>query len=367
MLNDQNPQSHTSTPLPILKGRGTPLNPTNRFQTLDIIPDPDDSPNDREQRTTDNGPKTTYLIDNTRSIIAYNDSPDVSFDASVNPYHGCEYGCVYCFARPTHEYLDLSIGLDFETKILVKADAPTLLRKELSAKSWKPQTLALSGVTDPYQPIERKLQLTRRCLEILLEFRNPVAMITKSHTITRDAELLAQLARLDAAMACISITTLDNDLARIMEPRASRPGDRLAAVKALADARVPVGVLVAPIVPAINDHEIAQILQAAADHGATFAGYVPLRLPWGIKDLFTDWLTRNFPDRKDKVINRVKDIRGGKLYRSDYFKRGQGEGPFAQYIANLFDVAARRANVNQIRIKLDASHFRRHGAESLFD
>jgi DNA repair photolyase len=365
MKRDTEPDS-PKTPLPILttKGRGTPLNPANRFQTLDITPDPDNYdifPNEP------NSPPTTYLLDNTRSIIAYNDSPDVSFDASINPYRGCEHGCVYCFARPSHEYLDFSIGLDFETKILVKLDAPTLLRKELSAKSWKPQTLALSGVTDPYQPVERKLQITRKCLQVLVEFRNPVAMITKSHTITRDVDLLSQLARIDAAMACVSITTLDNDLVRIMEPRASRPKDRLAAVKALSDAGVPVGVLVAPVVPAINDHEIARILQAAADQGATFAGYVPLRLPWGLKDLFTDWLARHFPDRKDKVINRIKDIRGGKMYESDYFKRGQGRGPFAEYIANVFDLAARRAGINQIRIKLDAGHFRRHGAESLFD
>src|SRR5688572_24486415 len=200
-------------PLPVLipTGRGTPINPSNRFQPLDVALDLDQL--EQDQAAADGRPnvKTTYLVDNTRSIIVYNDSPDVSFDAGINPYRGCEHGCVYCFARPTHEYLDFSIGLDFETKILVKLDAPKLLRQELSAKSWKPQTLALSGVTDPYQPIERKLQLTRKCLEVLLEFRNPVAMITKSHTIARDVDLLAQLAQLNAAMACLSITTLDSD------------------------------------------------------------------------------------------------------------------------------------------------------------
>ena len=356
-------------PLPVLipTGRGTPINPSNRFQPLDVALDLDQL--EQDQAAADGRPnvKTTYLVDNTRSIIAYNDSPDVSFDAGINPYRGCEHGCVYCFARPSHEYLDFSLGIDFETKILVKLDAPQLLRKELSAKSWKPQTLGFSGITDAYQPIERKLQITRKCLQVLAEFRNPVAMITKSHLIARDSDLLGELASRKAAMACVSVTTLDNGLARIMEPRASAPRDRLAAIKALADANVPVGVLVAPVIPAINDHEIAQIIQAAADHGARFAGYVPLRLPWGLKELFTDWIARHFPDRREKVLNRLMEMRGGKLYESDYFKRMEGQGPFADYISNLFDLACRRAGLNQERVTLDPSHFRRHGAESLFD
>ena len=356
-------------PLPVLipTGRGTPINPSNRFQPLDVALDLDQL--EQDQAAADGRPnvKTTYLVDNTRSIIAYNDSPDVSFDAGINPYRGCEHGCVYCFARPSHEYLDFSLGIDFETKILVKLDAPQLLRKELSAKSWKPQTLGFSGITDAYQPIERKLQITRKCLQVLAEFRNPVAMITKSHLIARDSDLLGELASRKAAMACVSVTALHNGLARIMEPLASAPRDRLAAIKALADANVPVGVLVAPVIPAINDHEIAQIIQAAADHGARFAGYVPLRLPWGLKELFTDWIARHFPDRREKVLNRLMEMRGGKLYESDYFKRMEGQGPFADYISNLFDLACRRAGLNQERVTLDPSHFRRHGAESLFD
>jgi len=261
----------------------------------------------------------------------------------------------------------MSAGLDFETKILVKIAAPDLLRKELSSKSYQPQSLGFSGVTDPYQPIERKLELTRKCLQVLLEFRNPVAMITKSALIARDADVLSQLAKYNAAMVCMSITTLDNSLASKMEPRASSPAARLGAIKALAEAGVPVGVLVAPIVPGINDHEILPILQAAADHGATFAGYVPLRLPFVIKDLFADWLTRYFPDRKEKVLNRVQDLRGGKLNDANFFSRMKGQGPFADYIGNLFDLGCRKARLNDGRIKLSAEHFRRHGAESLFD
>jgi len=348
-----------------LQGRGTPTNPASRFERLDIAPDFDHLAADEDPLTPRPIP-TEYLIDHTKSIIAYNDSPDVSFDASINPYRGCEHGCIYCFARPTHEYLDMSAGLDFESKILVKIVAPKLLRKELSSKSYQPQSLGFSGVTDPYQPIERKLELTRRCLEVLLEFRNPVAMITKSALIARDADLLSELAKFDAAMACISITTLDNSLASKMEPRAAAPAARLSAMKTLADAGVPVGVLVAPVVPAINDHEILPILQAAADHGATFAGYVSLRLPFGIKDLFADWLTRHFSDRKDKVLHRVQDLRGGKLNDANFFSRMKGQGPFADYISDLFTLGCRKAKLNERRIKLSAENFRQHGAESLF-
>lgn len=351
-------------PIPLtIQGRGAATNPASRFELLHVEAHPDGwGPEDGQPAP----PETIYLKDATRSIIAYNDSPDVGFDASINPYRGCAHGCIYCFARPTHEYLDMSAGLDFESKILVKTDAAALLRKELSAKSWRPQTLALSGVTDPYQPAERTLKITRQCLEVLAEYRNPVAMITKGRLIERDVDLLAELAKFDAALVCISITTLDNALAAKMEPRASSPRGRLEAIRALANAGVPVGVLVAPIVPAINDHEILPILKAAAEHGATFAGYVPLRLPYGIKDLFADWLTRHFPGRREKVLNRVMDLRGGKLNDPNFNTRMKGRGPFAEYIGQIFDVACRRVGINGQRIKLSAAAFRRHGAESLF-
>lgn len=347
---------------PTVRGRGAADNPRNRFAPLvDVVVDED------VHALTPPGTRTTYLVDPTCTIIAYNDSPDVSFDAGINPYRGCEHGCIYCFARPTHEYLDLSLGLDFETKILVKTEAPRLLRRELSARNWKPQTLGFSGITDAYQPVERKLGLTRRCLEVLLEFRNPCAMITKNHLITRDADLLGRLARYDATMACVSVTTLDPDLARVMEPRASAPRARLEAIRVLADAGVPVGVLVAPIVPGLTDHETPAILAAAKDHGARFAGYVPLRLPWGLKGLFEDWLTRHFPQRKDKILNRIRSMRGGKLYEGEFHTRMQGHGVFADFIAQQFKLACERVGMTEERGKLSTAHFRRHGAESLFD
>jgi DNA repair photolyase len=343
------------------RGRGAAGNPRNRFAPLDVVVDQD------VHDLTPPAARTVYLHDTTRSIIAYNDSPDVGFDAGINPYRGCEHGCVYCFARPTHEYLDFSLGLDFETKILVKLDAPELLRKELSAKSWKPQTLGFSGVTDAYQPVERKLRLTRRCLEVIAEFRNPVAMITKNHLITRDADLLGDLAKHGAAMACVSVTTLDADLARVMEPRASAPRARLEAIRTLAEAGVPVGVLVAPVVPGLTDHEMLPIVAAAKEHGARFAAYVPLRLPYGLKDLFEDWLERHFPDRKDKVLNRIRSMRGGKLYEGKFHDRMTGQGIFAEQMATMFRLACRRAGMDDERITLSTAAFRRHGAQSLFD
>ena len=262
-----------------MKGRGASWNPQNRFETLEYV-------RDEEAPPDENAPRTIYMRDPTRTIIATNDSPDVGFDASINPYRGCEHGCIYCFARPSHEYLGMSAGLDFETRILVKEDAPALLREELNAKKWQPKTLAISGVTNPYQPIERKLGITRGCIEVLADFRNPTAVITKNHLVTRDKDLLAELAKYHAARVFVSITTLDNDLQRTMEPRTSTPELRLDAVAQLADAGVPVGVMVAPVIPAITDHEMPAILAAARKAGARWAGYVALRLPWAVAPLF---------------------------------------------------------------------------------
>src|SRR6185503_15780128 len=257
--------------------------------------------------------------------VTSNDSPDVGMEASVNPYRGCEHGCIYCYARPTHEYFGLSAGLDFETKIFVKERAPELLREELMSPKWDVKVVSLSGVTDCYQPIERKMQLTRRCLQVLSEFGNPCGVITKNHLITRDIDVLRELAERNLVVAILSITTLDTEVQRVMEPRTSAPARRLAAVEALAKAGIRAGVMVAPVVPGMTDHEMPAILKAAADAGAVFAGYVPLRLPFALAGMFEDWLEKHFPQRKSKVLNRIRQIRSGKLNDGDFHTRMTGE------------------------------------------
>jgi DNA repair photolyase len=343
-----------------LHGRGASWNPQNRFESLAYERD-DEAPPD------ENAPRTIYMRDPTRTIIARNDSPDVGFDTSINPYRGCEHGCSYCFARPTHEYLGFSAGLDFETKILVKEDAPELLREELMSPRWTPQTIAISGVTDCYQPIERKLEITRRCLAVLNTFKNPTSIITKNALVTRDIDVLGELAAVNAASVYISITTLDPELARVMEPRASTPELRLGALEALAKAGIPCGVMVAPVIPAITDHEMPKILQAAANAGATSAGFVVLRLPWAVAPIFEKWLEERFPDRKEKVLNRVRDLRGGKLYDPQWSIRQRGQGIFADQIETIFEVSCRRARLNERKTELSAAAFRRPTAQaSLF-
>jgi DNA repair photolyase len=340
-----------------LKGRGAEWNPQNRFEKIAYVRD-EDAHVDADD-AGESPPRTHYLRDPARSIIATNDSPDVGFEASINPYRGCEHGCIYCYARPTHEYLGFSAGLDFETRILVKEDAPALLRKELSARSWAPKVLALSGVTDPYQPVERKLRLTRGCVEVLAEFRNPVAVITKNHLVTRDADLYAELARFDASMVSISITTLDASLQRTMEPRTSSPELRLEAIARLTEAGVPVNVMVAPVIPGLTDHEMPAILKAAREAGAVCAAFVVLRLPWAVAPLFEQWLEDRFSDRKEKVLNRIRDLRGGKLYDARWGVRGRGEGIFAEQIRALFDVTCRRLGLNERTYDLSTAAFRK--------
>ena len=302
---------------------------------------------------------TQFLRDDSQSIISYNNSPDVGFDASINPYRGCEHGCAYCYARPTHEYLGFSAGIDFESRILVKPNAAELLFTELGKRSWKPQHLALSGVTDAYQPIERKLQITRSCLQVLAEFRNPVGIITKNHLVTRDADHLGELARVNAAAVTLSITTLDPKLARILEPRASSPAQRLEAVAVLHQAGIPVGVNVAPIIPGINDHEIPTITAAAAKAGAQFASYTIIRLPLTVAPVFVAWLENHFPERQEKVLGRIRSMRNGKLNNTDFGSRMRGEGPFAQQIVHMFQVSCRRADLNRTRTELSTAAFRR--------
>jgi DNA repair photolyase len=337
---------------PPQRGRGAPANPPNRFEPLWYSRDPEW--NDLE----DPALETQFFKDTSRSIITYNDSPDVGFDASINPYRGCEHGCVYCYARPTHEYLGFSAGLDFESRILVKEDAPELLRRELAAPRWKPQVLAISGVTDSYQPIERRLQLTRRCLHVLAEFRNPVVIITKNHLVTRDVDVLQELAQYEAARVFLSITTLDGTLSRVMEPRASHPRRRLAAIEALARAGVQTGVLVAPVIPGLTDHELPSIIAAAVQAGAKAAGYVTLRLPHAVGPLFEQWLDQHFPDRKDKVLHRIRALRGGKLNDPRFSSRMRGDGIFAEQIAALFALACRKAGIDGRGPTLSTAAFR---------
>jgi DNA repair photolyase len=342
--------------------RGAAENPPNRFEKIVLEPDADWNPDD------DVLPRTQFFKDHSQTVIARNDSPDVGFQASLNPYRGCEHGCIYCYARPTHEFLGFSAGLDFESKIMVKADAPELLRNELSSPKWQPQVIFMSGVTDCYQPVERKLKLTRRCLEVLAEFRNPVFIVTKNQLVTRDVDLLSELAKHHAVAVWLSITTLDSKLRKIMEPRTSPPAARLTALRELAAAGIPVGVNVAPIIPGLTDHEMPAILKAAAAAGATSAGYTVVRLPFAVAPLFEKWLETHFPDRKEKVLNRLRAMHGGKLYDSQWGKRMGGEGIFAEQIAQMFDVARRKAGIPNDDIELSTASFRRaDGAQlSLF-
>jgi DNA repair photolyase len=344
-------------------GRGSASNPKNRFERIEVAPEP--AVSDEEP-----GRGTIFLRDASRSIVTRNDSPDIGFDASINPYRGCEHGCSYCFARPTHEYLGFSAGLDFESKILVKQNAPELLRRELSSSRWEPQVLAMSVATDCYQPVERKLRITRRCLEVLAEFRNPVAVVTKNHLVTRDIDLLSELACHGAAVVAISLTTLDDDLRRVMEPRTSSPTRRLATIRDLSKVGIPVGVMTAPIIPGLNDHELPALISAAAEAGASFAAYTPVRLPYAVRPLFENWLACHFPERKEKVLNRIRSIRGGKLNDPRFGSRMRGEGILAEHIAQLFDISCRKAGIEEGRYpKLSTAAFRRDGGAQpgLFD
>lgn len=351
--------SLSTSPSP--RARGAADNPPNRFEAQWIQLD--------EPLRDDDGnliePRTMFLRDDTQSILTYNESPDIMFRVGCSPYRGCEHGCAYCYARPTHEYLGFSAGLDFESRIMVKERAPELLRAALSKKTWHPQAIAMSGITDVYQPIERRLGLTRRCLEVFAEFRNPVGIVTKNHLVTRDIDLLRELARYHAVNVSISLTTLDAELTKVLEPRASRPSRRLDAISQLRDAGVPVSVLTAPIIPGINEHEIPALLKAAAQAGACWAGYTIVRLPHGVAPLFEMWLERHRPGEKEKVLGRIRELRGGKLYKADFGSRMRGEGPLADQIKALFEVSKRKAGFNGdhaaaniITNGLNASHFR---------
>ena len=338
--------------LPV-KGRGVAYDPPNRFETVHVEMEPGHYAEEK--------PRTEFLADATRSVVARNQSPDVGFDVSVNPYRGCEHGCVYCYARPTHEYLGFSSGLDFERKILVKLRAPELLRDALSKPSWRPQVLGMCGVTDAFQPVERRLRLTRGCLEVLRDFRNPVTIVTKNHLVTRDVDILAEMASHDCVQVTISVTTLRNELQRVMEPRTSIPARRLDAIRALSDAGVPVGVFVAPLIPGLTDEEMPSIVEAAVEAGARYASYLTLRLPMGVADHFVGWLDAHFPERKEKVLGRIRDIRGGKLNDPAFHRRFRGQGEYANQIRGLFRAAVRKAGLDRKPRPLSTAAFRRGG------
>jgi len=341
------------------RGRGAQDNPKNRFTALEYVRDEDVCEGDRPPQATE------VFEDTSRSIIARNNSPDIGFDASVNPYRGCEHGCIYCYARPTHEYLGFSAGLDFETKILAKMEAPALLRQALSSSKWVPQVIAMSGVTDCYQPIERHLKLTRGCLAVLAEFRNPVCIITKNQLVTRDIDILSELARVDAVSVMLSITTLDDQLRRVLEPRASHPEHRLEAIQTLSQAGIPVGVMVAPIIAGLNEVEIPAIIKAAVQAGAQRAGYTHLRLPYGVAPLFEQWLEEHVPTKKDKILYRIRSMRSGQLNESEFGKRMRGEGIFAEQIASLFKLACRQAGLANTSPALSTEAFRRPAGPQL--
>lgn len=334
------------------KGRGALHNPHNRFETVHTEPDPESDPNDLPKL------QTSFIRERAKTLITYNDSPDVGFDAGINPYRGCEHGCIYCFARPSHEYLSFSSGLDFESRIIVKTNAADVLRKDLLSAKYKPQPIALSGNTDCYQPVERQLNITRGCLQVLSEFRNPVAIITKNALIQRDLDILQELNQYDCVTVFISLTSLDAQLVSKMEPRASCPNDRLKTIKALSEAGIPVGVLVAPIIPGLTDEEIPRILESAKEAGAGWAGSVMLRLPFSVKQMFEDWLIEHFPDRSQKILNRIRSTRSGRLNDFNFKTRMTGTGVHADQIRHLFSLYRRRYGLDQPRPQLSVKNFR---------
>jgi DNA repair photolyase len=338
------------------KGRGAAFNTPNRFEALHREPLALES-DDGEGHPS----PTRFFEDASKSILARNDSPDIPFVFSLNPYRGCEHGCIYCYARPSHEYLGFSAGLDFETKIMVKSNAPELLRQALRKKSWVPQMVALSGNTDCYQPIERKLRLTRKCLEVFRDFRNPAGIITKNALVLRDLDILEEMARLGIVHVMISITSLDPDLIRVMEPRTSTPVMRLQAIEELAKRGIPVGVNAAPIIPGLTDEEIPAILREASSRGAVSAGYILLRLPGAVEPLFLDWLSRTFPDRAGKIMNRIRDTRSGEMSDSRFGKRIYGEGKISETINNLFRLHAEKYGLGKRFENFNLDGFRREG------
>ncbi|MGH6887810.1 MAG: PA0069 family radical SAM protein [Rhizomicrobium sp.] len=348
--------AHITADARALRGRGALSNASGRYERERRILVDDGWTHEDEQPPA---LKTEVLRDSSRTIITRNQSPDVSFEQSINPYKGCEHGCIYCFARPTHAYLGLSPGADFESRIFAKPNAADLLRRELASPGYVPKTVAMGTNTDPYQPIERQLKITRGILEVLREFRHPVGIVTKSPLILRDLDILAPMAEQGLARAALSITTLDRRLARAMEPRAGTPPRRLDAIRTLNREGIPAGVMFAPVIPALNDDELESVLSAAADAGAQSAGYVLLRLPLEIKDMFREWLEEREPGRAKHVMSLVRQMRGGKDYDSQWHTRMKGTGPYAEMIAKRFRMAVKRFGLNRVRMPLALDKFRR--------
>ena len=341
-----------------LRGRGASRNVKSRYDRRETLPDPE------AESDPPAAPPTLLIADHSRSIIATNDSPDVPFDQSINPYRGCEHGCSYCFARPSHAWLDLSPGLDFETRILFKPEAPELLRRELARKGYRCSPIALGSNTDPYQPAERRLSLTRRILEVLAEHRHPVTIVTKSALVTRDLDLLAPMAREGLAAVYVSVTTLDPDLAGKMEPRAAAPARRIATLAEVAASGVPTGVLASPMIPGLNDSELERILEAAAGAGVRTAGWLLLRLPHEVRQIFTEWLESHFPSRASKVLGLLRELRGGALNDPRFDVRHRGSGPLAELLARRFEIACRRLGLRDERPRLDCTRFRAPGRQT---
>jgi DNA repair photolyase len=340
------------------KGRGASFNTPNRFEALHREPLPVESGEDDQHPSP-----TKFFEDSSKSILARNDSPDLPFEYSLNPYRGCEHGCIYCYARPSHEYLGFSAGLDFETKIMVKTGAAMLLRAAFRKKSWVPQMVALSGNTDCYQPVERKLLLTRQCLEVFRDFRNPVGIITKNALILRDIDILEEMAHFGLVHVMMSVTSLDSELIRVMEPRTSTPAMRLQAIEELAKRGIPVGINAAPIIPGLTDEEIPAILREGAARGATSAGTILLRLPGPVEPLFVEWLARNLPDRAGKITNRIRETRAGEISDSRFGTRFTGEGEIAGAIMNLYRIHVERHSLGKRFVDLRTDLFRRDGGE----
>ena len=345
----------------VYRGRGTNINPDGRFEKFSRITDNEDLEAMAQEEDLSNGIQLVTQVhkDTSRTIISTNDSPDVGMDTTINPYRGCEHGCIYCFARPSHEYLGMSAGADFETQIFAKQNAGALLTEKLSSKNWKPRVITLSGVTDPYQPLEKKMRITRDCMEVLHDFRNPAAIITKNHLVTRDIDLFQDMAAWNGIYINISLTSLDASLARKMEPRASQPIMKLKAIEAMAAKNIPVGIIIGPVIPGLTDHEIPAILQSAANAGATGAHYTMLRLPYGVKDLFQVWLEDNYPDKASKILNHVREVRGGKLNDPDFGTRMRGSGVYAENIDALFTLHRKKYGLVRRFYAMSTEHFRR--------
>ncbi|MCR4268636.1 PA0069 family radical SAM protein [Nitratireductor sp. ZSWI3] len=345
------------------RGRAAGINPSGRYEPVSrhVFDDGWGSIEDLPPF------KTEVQVERPRTIITRNTSPDISFDRSINPYRGCEHGCVYCFARPTHAYMGLSAGLDFESKLFAKPDAARLLERELAKPGYQPKTIAIGTNTDPYQPIEKKFRIMREILEVLEAHKHPVGIVTKSALVLRDMDILARMAEQGLAKVALSVTTLDRKLARTMEPRAATPARRLETVRALSEAGIPTSVMMGPVIPGLTDCEIERILESAATAGAREAGYIILRLPLEVNPIFKDWLLRAAPDRYRHVVSLVRSMRGGKDYDAEWGKRMKGTGPYAWQIGRRFEIAARRLGLNRERLKLRSDLFvpPRAGAEQL--